>query len=155
MIYSYIEKRRRHRVKKQIRLQKPWLMGAQLDQEVDRVLGIADSGRMDWAITKKTEVSEHPTPESITENQVRSTAKEFGIRPYQLYWFFMRKVTKLQASGRTKHDYLAVLKETAATALKKNLTDEEKITAALLFGRFANVSITHQEALAMLEEGTL
>lgn len=155
MTSEYLEKRRRHKVKKMLRLQKPYLMGALLEQEVDRVLVVADSGKMDWAMTKKVETSDYPTPESITQTNIREVAKEFGVRPYHLYWFFTQKVIKLQASGRTKHDYLAVLREVAVTALKKSLTDEEKITAALLFGQFAGLIITHQEASLMLEEGTL
>jgi len=155
MMSNYLEKRRRHKVKKHLRLEKPWLMGAQLDQEVDRILEIADSGRMDWAMTKKVEVSDHPTPDSVTETHVRETSKKFNIRPYQLYWMFVQKVTKLQASGRTKHDYLAVLKEVAATTIKKNFSDEEKITAVLLFSQFTSLSITRQEAEKMLEEGKI
>lgn len=152
---DFLEKRRRHKVKKMLRLQKPYLMGAQLDQEVDRILGISDSGRMDWAMTKKVEVSDHPTPDSVTEAEVREVAKEFGIRPYRLFWLFMQKVTKYQASGKEKHDYLAVLKECAAQAIKKELSDDEKITAVLLFGQFTNVSITRQQAMLMLEQGTI
>lgn len=155
MMSNFLEKRRRNRTKKMIRLQKPWLMGALLDQEVDRVLGISDSGRMDWAMTKKTEVSDHPTPDSVTEDEVRAIAKEFGVRPYHLYWLFMMKITKYQASGREKHNYLAVLKECASAAIKKELTDEEKITAVLLFGQFTSVTITRQQAEFMLEEGKL
>lgn len=152
---DFLEKRRRHKVKKMLRLQKPYLMGALLDQEVDRILGISDSGRMDWAMTKKVEVSDYPTPDSIKEAHVREVAKEFGVRPYRLYWTFMQKVTKLEASGREKHNYLAVLKECAATTIKKELKDDEKITAVLLFGQFTNVSITRQQAVEMLEQGTI
>lgn len=152
---DFLEKRRRHKVKKMLRLQKPYLMGAQLEQEVDRVLGISDSGRMDWAMTKKVEVSEYPTPDSIKESHVREVATEFGVRPYQLYWNFMQKVTKYQASGREKHNYMAVLKECAATTVKKELKDDEKITAVLLFGQFTNVSITRQQAELMLEQGKI
>lgn len=155
MTSDYLEKRRRNRVKKMLRLEKPFLMGALLDQEVDRVLGLADSGRMDWAMAKKTEITDHPTPDDVTEEEVREVAKQFGVRPYKLYWLFMQKVTKFQSSGREKHNYLAVLKECAVSAIKKELTDDEKITAALLFGQFASLSITRQEAEMMLERGEL
>jgi hypothetical protein len=152
---NYLDKRRRHRVKKMLRLQKPYLMGAQLEQEVDRVLGVADSGKMDWAMTKKVEVSDHPTPDSVSEVEVRSVAKEFGVRPYHLYWVFMQKVTKYQASGKEKHNYLAVLKECAASAIKKELSDEEKITAVPLFGQFTGVSVTRAQAQRMLHKGEI
>ena len=155
VVSDFLEKRRRHKVKKMLRLQKPYLMGAQLDQEVDRVLGIADSGKMDWAMTKKVETSEYPTPDSIKESHIREIAVKYGIRPYVLYWTFMQKVTKYQASGKEKHNYMAVLKECAATAIKKELKDDEKITAVLLFGQFTSVSITRQEAEIMLEQGKI
>lgn len=155
MISNYLEKRRRIKVKKMLRIQKPYLMGALLDQEVDRILGIADSGKMDWAMTKKIEISDHPTPESVTEEEVRETAHEYGVRPYILYWNFMQKITKYQASGRDKHNYLAVLKEVAANSLKKTLKDEEKVTAALMFGQFTNVSITRAQAELMLYKGEI
>src|SRR5690606_98894 len=100
-------------------------------------------------------VSDYPTAKSIKEKEVREVAKQFGIRPYKLYWFFLTKVTKLQASGSQRTDYLAVLKECAAPAINKELTDEEKITAALLFGQFINVSITREDAVAMLERNEL
>lgn len=152
---NYLEKRRRHKVKKMLRVQKPYLMGAQLEQEVDKVMGVADSGKMDWAMAKKVEVSDHPTPDSVTEAEVRDTAKQFGVRPYHLYWVFMQKVTKYQASGKEKHDYLAVLKECAAQAIKKELSDDEKVTAVLLFGQFTHVSITRQQAEIMLYKGEI
>jgi hypothetical protein len=155
MTSDYLEKRRRNRVRKELRLRKPYLMGPQLDQEVDRIMGIADSGRMDWAMAKKTEILDHAEPEDVTEEEIRAIAKEFGVRPYLLYWLFMNKVTKFQASGREKHNYLAVLRECAVPAIKKELTDDEKVTAALLFGQFACVSITRQEAERLLAEGEL
>ena len=155
MTSDYLEKRRRNRIKKEIRLRKPYLMGAMLDQEVDRVLGIADSGRMDWAMAKPTVILDHQNPEDVTPEEVRTIAKEFGVRPYLLYWLFLQKVTKFKASGRTKHNYFAVLRECAVPAIKKELTGDEKVTAALLFGQFASVSITRQEAERLLAEGEL
>lgn len=152
---NYSDKRRRHRVKKMVRLNKPYLVGVWLDLEVDRLLGISDSGKMDWAMTKKVEISDHLTPNSVTEDEVRETAKEFGIRPYHLYWFFLQKVTKYQASGKEKHNYLAVLRECAAQAIKKELSNEEKITAVLLFGQFTGVSVTRQQAELMIFKGEI
>lgn len=154
-VSDYLEKRRRNKIKKQLRLSKPYLMGAQLDQEVDRIMGISDSGVMDWAAIAKTEVSDHPTPESVTQAEVREVAGQFGIRPYHLYWFYMQKVTKLQAGGRKRNDYLAVLKDCATTALKKELSDEEKITAVLMFGAFTNVTVTRADAQRMIFKGEL
>lgn len=152
---NYLDKRRRHKVKKQLRLEKPWLMGTLLEQEVDRILNISDSGRMDWASIKKVETSDHPTPESVVEQEVRDTAKLFGVRPFQLYWHFLQKTTKLDASGKVKNNYLAVLRECAVQAIKKELTDEEKIIAILLFGQFSHVSVTRQEAERMLMRGEI
>lgn len=155
MTFDYLEKRQKNKIKKMLRLQKPYLMGPQLNQEVERIMGIADSGKMDWAMAKKTEVSEYPTPESITEEKIRSIAKEFGLRPYVLYWFFMQKVTKLKASGRDKFDYLEVLKEVASSSLKKSLSDEEKITAVLFFANFTGVNITREQVELLLLKGDL
>ena len=155
MTSDYLEKRRRNRIKKELRLHKPYLMGALLNQEVDRIMGIADSGRMDWAMAKKTEILDHPTVGDVTREEVREVAREFGIRPYQLYWMFMSKVTKYKASGREKHNYLAVLRECAASTIKKELTGDEKVTAALLFAQFASVIITRQEAEGLLQNGEL
>lgn len=152
---SYLDKRRRRKVKKMVRLQKPYLMGDHLEEEIDRLLGISDSGKMDWAMTKKNDSSKHPTPDSVTEMELREVADGFGLRPYHLYWFYMKKVTKLQAAGRDKHDYLAVLEDIASEAIKKELSDEEKVTAALLFAQFTRVTLTRQQALLMVQEGKL
>ena len=152
---NYLEKRRRNKVKKQLRKQKPYLMGAQLDEEVDRVLGLSDSGKMDWAAIQKTEVSDYPTPESVTEKDVREVAKAFGLRPYKLYWFFSQKLNKLTATGRKRNDYMAVLKECASAALKKELKDEEKITGVLFFAQFTNVTVTRHDAELMLFKGEI
>lgn len=155
MTSDYLEKRRRNQVKKKLRLQKPYLMGARLDEEVDKILGLADSGKFDWAMARKVKTSEFPTPDSIKESHVRGVAKQFGVRPYKLYWLYLNKTTKLQASGSQKNNYYAVLKECAAPAINKELTDDEKITAVLLFAQFTNVSITRPEAEAMLERGEI
>ena len=152
---DFIEKRRRNKIKKMVRLQKPYLMGALLNQEVDRLMGVADSGVMDWAVIKKAVISDHPTPESITPDLIRSTAKKFGVRPYQLHWVFTQRINKLDASGRTKSDYLAVLKECVMVALNKKLTDEEKVTAVILFAEFAGTPIARLQAEIMFEQGEL
>jgi hypothetical protein len=155
MTSDYLDKRRRNKIKKELRLHKPYLMGALLDQEVDRIMGVADSGRMDWAMAKKTEILDHPTPDDVKVQEIRDVAKEFGIRPYLLYWLFLQKVNKFLASGRTKHNYLAVLRDCAVPAIRKELTDDEKVTATLLFAQFASVIITRQEVEELLQNGEL
>jgi transposase-like protein len=154
---NYLEKRRRYKVKKELRRTKPWLMGDRLEQEVDRVLGIADSGVMDWAtlVESGKPTSDYPTKDSIKQEHIRSVAREFGVRPYQLYWFFTQKLNKLDAAGRTKSDYMAVLRECATVTLKKSMSDEEKITAATMFAQFANTPISRIDAEIMLDEGKL
>jgi hypothetical protein len=129
---DYLEKRRRNQAKKQLRLTKPYLMGAQLDQEVDRVLGVSDSEGMDWVSILKTEVSDYPTPESVID-KVEKIANEFGLHPWALYWNFNKKVLKLESSGRKKSNYLALLKEIASS--DKKLTETEKIQAICLFSK--------------------
>lgn len=129
---DYLEKRRRYKAKKMIRKKKPWLMGAQLEDEVDRVLGIADSGKMDWAtlVESGKRVSEYPTPESVYP-KIEEVAQQFSLKVWVLYWFFKKKILKLQASGRTKTDYLALLRETATKV--KPLNHTEKCQAMVLF----------------------
>lgn len=129
---DYLEKRRRHKAKKMLRLQKPWLMGALLEQEVDRVLGVADSGKLDWTtlIESGKRVSEYPTPESVIP-KVIEIADKYGVHAWSLYYRFKRKVLKLVASGRKKSDYLALLTEVAATP--QTLNEAEKIQAICLF----------------------
>lgn len=129
---NYADKRRRHQTKKMVRLQKPYLMGQQLDMEVDRVLGIADSGKMDWAtlVESGKSTSQYSTPESVYP-EIEKVADQFSIRQWVLYWHFKKKILKLQASGRTKSDYLALLKETATKV--KPLSNTEKIQALKLF----------------------
>lgn len=153
---EFVEKRRRNQTKKAVRKAKPWLMGQQLETEVDRVLGVADSGKMDWAAAiKKPEASDFPTVESIQQDHVQEVAKEFGLRPYKLYWFFTQKVNKLQATGRSRNDYMALLKECATLALKKELSDEEKKTAAMFWGKFIGVTVTRQQVELLMFKGEL
>lgn len=133
-VSDYLEKRRRYKAKKMLRREKPWLMGDALEQEVDRVLGIADSGKMDWAtlIESGKPTSKYPTPESVYP-EIEAVANQFSIKQWVLYWHFKKRVLKLQASGRRKSDYLALLKETATKV--KPLTNTEKIQALTLFSQ--------------------
>lgn len=152
---DYKEKRRRYKAKKMIRKQKPYLVGQQLDDEVDRVLGVSDSGVMDWGAIKKLEPSAYPTPESITQAEIKTVAEQFSVRPYHLHWVFMQKLTKLNATGRKRHDYLAFLQDCATAALKNELSHDEKVTAALFWARYIGVTITRAEAEKMIFKGEL
>lgn len=129
---EYLEKRRRNQTKKMVRRQKPYLMGAQLEEEVDRVLGIADSGVMDWATVVESgrPASQYQTPESVYPH-IDRIAKQFGIKQSELYYHYKRKVLKYQGSGRTKNDYLAVLEE-CATKMKP-LKRQERIQAVVYY----------------------
>lgn len=129
---DYLEKRRRNQTKKMLRKSKPWLMGAQLDAEVDRVLGVADSGKMDWAtlVESGKPASQYSTPESV-HSKIEEVASQFSIKQWVLYWFFKKRVLKLEASGRRKSDYLALLKEVATKV--KPLSHTEKVQAMVLF----------------------
>lgn len=131
-VSEYLEKRRRHKAKKMLRREKPYLMGDALEQEVDRVLGIADSGKMDWAelVESGKPASPYQTPESVFP-EIEKVANQFSIKQWVLYWYFKKKVLKLQSSGRRKSDYLALLKETATKV--KPLSRTEKVQALVLF----------------------
>lgn len=134
---DYLVKKRRRELKRQLRLNKPWLMGDRLELEVDRRMGVADSGVMDWVMNielGKT-TSDYPTPESV-HKEIESVAGEFGVRQWQLYWIFKKKVLKLEAGGRKKSDYLALLREIAMNfSNNKPLSDEEKALALVLFSK--------------------
>jgi hypothetical protein len=153
---DYLNKRRRNQAKKQLRRTKPYLFGDQLDQEVDRQFGISDSGSMDWAAIQKTEVSDYPTPDSVRYEDVVEIAKEFKLRPYALYWFYLKKVNKLDATGRKKNDYKALLKELAPSVIGKELDFDTKIVAATIYAKdLKSVTLTRSEAESMIMEGKI
>lgn len=131
-VSDYLEKRRRHKAKKMLRKEKPWLMGQQLEDAVDKLLGVADSGKMDWAtlVESGKKSSQYPTPESVYP-KIEEVAAQFSIKEWVLYWFFKKKVLKLQASGRSKTDYLALLRESATKI--KPLNHTEKVQALTLY----------------------
>lgn len=133
-------------------------MGDKLDQEVERVLGIADSGDMDWAtfVESGKGVSEYPTSESIGYEQCVSVAREHNIRPYQLYWFFYKAVERLKSAGRSKTDYLSYLREIATKSVSKELKDDEKLLAIMLYAKnIGGQEITKSKAEEMLLMGEL
>jgi len=154
---DYLNKRRFNQIKKDIRRKKPYLMGEQLDQEVERVLGIADSGAMDWVtyVESGKGTSKHPTPESIGYDECVTVAQEHNMRPYQLYWFFYKAVERLKSAGRSKTDYYAYLKHIAAKSVSKKLTDDEKVLAAMLWSKVGGEEISKAKAEIMLETGVL
>lgn len=155
---NYLATKRRNRARKELRKQYPSLMGQQLEDKVDRVLGIADTGKMDWTqFTKDNSVtSEHPTADSVKYDDVLEIAKEYRLRPYVLYWFYLKKVAKLDASGRKKTDYKALLKELAPSIIGKELDFDTKIVAATMYAKdLKNVMITRPQAESMIMEGKL
>jgi hypothetical protein len=155
---NYLQLKRRNQAKKMIRKKKPYLMGARLEDEVDRVLGIADSGKMDWVtlVEGGKEASEYSSIDSITYQEVLKTAHEYKVRPYILYWMFHQKALKLEASGRNKHDYLALLKTCAASAAKKNLSDSEKKMAAYIYSKnLKGIEIPNLQLDMMIANGEL
>lgn len=156
---SYLIQKQRNKVKKKIRLLHPTLFGQRLEAEVDKVFGVVQSGKMDWAtlvdIVHKTEESKYPTPESITPDDLQGVATEYKTRPYLLYWFYTQKLEKLQAGGRKKYDYMAVLKGCVPHSLKKTLTDPEKKSAAVRFAKFSGATLTDAQVDTMIFSGQL
>lgn len=154
---SYLETKRRNRVRKELRKKYPSLMGQKLEDQVDRHLGIADSGKMDWAILKDNKTtSDHPTPDSVTYDEIVSVAEEYKIRPYVLYWFYMKKVNKIKASGRDKSDYLALIKDIAPSVIGKELDFDTKIVAATMYVKdMKGVTITYPQAEGMVLRGEI
>ena len=148
---DYLALKQRCKIKKQIKKAKPYLFGQKLDIEVDRVMGIANSGKLDWLEimenTKKP--SAYQTPESV-HPQLDDIAKELSIRPWILFWFFNKKVLKLIAGGRTKSDYLALLKDIATSI--KPLTNTQQIQAFALYSKvIKNCPLTTQQAETIME----
>jgi len=155
---NYLETKRRNRARKELRKQYPNLMGQQLEDKVDRVLGIADTGKMDWTkfVDNNSKTSDYPTPDSVKYEDVVEIAKEFRLRPYALYWFYLKKIAKLTASGRDKTNYKALLKELAPGVIGKELDFDTKIVAATIYAKdLKDVMITRQQAEAMIMEGKL
>lgn len=154
---DYLEIKRRNRARKELRKKYPSLMGQQLEEKVDKFLGVADSGKVDWAMFKDNSVtSDYPDPQSVKYDDVVEVAKEFKIRPYMLYWFFMKKVTKLQASGRKKTNYKAVLKEIAPSVIGKELDMDTKIVAATMYAKdLKSVMLTRSQVEGMIIGGEL
>jgi hypothetical protein len=144
---NYLDKYRRNRVKRALRLQKPYLMGALLNQEVDRVLGIADSGKMDWVslIESGKEVSDYPTPDSVI-SLIPEMAKKYQTKNYLVYWFFKKKINSLESSGRFKSNYKAVLEESARKAAESHLSEDARAVALVLF----SADVRKQELSSML-----
>lgn len=155
MLQDYLEKKRRNKVKKQLRRVKPYLMGDKLEQEIDRIMGIADSGKMDWVVAVESgkTASEYPTPESITYEKLVETAEKFMVRPYILYWFFFRKVDKQKTSGRKSSDYLAMLTECAVRAAKADLKSEEKVMALKAYSRNYGQELSQDQIERMIFTG--
>jgi len=160
-LQDFMIQKQRNKVKKELRRVKPYLFGAQLENEVDKVIGVVHTGKMDWAavvnaVKAETE-SKYPTPESIKYENVVAVAEEFGIRPYHLFWFYSQKLEKLQANGRNKFDYMATLRAVAGSILKKkDLEPEEKIVAVQLYAKkLRNITITRQKAETMIFLGEI
>lgn len=155
---NYLATKRRNRAKKELRKTRPHLMGQQLEIEVDRVLKIADTGKMDWTkfVDDNSVSSDYPTADSVKYEDVVEIAKEFRLRPYALYWFYLKKVAKLDASGRKKTDYKALLKSLAPSVIGKELDFDTKIVAATMYAKdLKNVMITRSQAESMIMEGKL
>lgn len=131
-------------------------MGARLEQEVDRLMGIVDSGKMDWLelVENTKNKSAYSTPESITKNEIEEVSEQTGIKTWVLYWFYKQKLLKLKASGREKNDYLALLKEMAAKT--KKLNETQKVQALMLYSReIRKKELSAQEALRIVKRANL
>ena len=153
---EYLAIKRRNKIKKEVKKKYPNLMGQQLNNKVDHILGISDSGKMDWAsFEAPTKTSDYPDVKSVKYKDLKEVAKEFGVRPYILYWFFLKKISKLQASGRSKNDYKALARDLAPACIGKELDFDTKIIAATMFAKLNNVMITRQQAESMILEGKI
>ena len=155
---DYLEVKRRNKIKKQLRKTKPGLMGARLDIEVDRVMGIVDSGKMDWAelVSDSKGTSDYPTPESVRYDDFIEAGTKYKVRPYVLYWFFIKKSTSLKASGRKKANYKAVLFELAPSCIGKRLDRDTKFVAATMFAKdLRGVILTRPQVEEMIIKGNI
>lgn len=153
---AYLDQKRRTKIKKDLRKTKPYLMGWKLDEEVDRVMGVIDSGELDWVqhtATKADPNSTHPTPDSVTKQDVYDMADKYSLRPYVVYWSYKQKVAGLEASGRTKTNYLSLL-EQAAQKAKPVVDSDEKIKAlTVYFSEVLEREVTRSELEIMILEG--
>lgn len=155
---DYLAIKRRNKAKKELRKRYPSLMGQQLEQKVDEVLGTADSGKMDWAelVADSKVVSDYPTPKSVKYEDFLEIGEKYKVRPYVLYWFYSKKISKLQASGRKKNNYKALLKELAPTCIGKELDFDTKIVAATLYAKdLKGVIVTRPQIESMIVSGEL
>lgn len=155
---AHLAIKKRNRARKQLRKIRPHLIGQRLEAEVDRVLNIADSGKMDWAslVADSTKTSDYPDSKSVKYEDFKEIAKEFRIRPYILYWHFIKKVAKLQASGRGKSDYRALAVDLAPTCIGVELDFDTKIVSATIYAKdMKDVMLTRSQAESMIMEGKL
>lgn len=129
-------------------------MSSALEREIDKVLGVVDSGKMDWVtlVESGREASEYSTPESAID-LIPSMSEKYKVRNYLIYWIFKNKILKLRASGRSKSDYSAVLEESAIKASQKNFSEDEKVLAIIAFSKdIQNKSINKVEAEMLLSQ---
>lgn len=154
---NYLEMKRRNRAKKELRKKYPHLMGQQLEDKVDQHLGIVDSGKMDWAMLKDNSVtSDYPTPESLRYEDFLEVGKKYKVRPYVLYWFFKKKVAKLEARGRDRANYKAMLSDVASASIGKELDMDTKIVAATMYAKeLQSVTLTRSQVEGMIVRGEI
>lgn len=154
---NYLAMKRRNRAKKELRRRYPSLMGQQLEDKVDQMLGVADSGRVDWAMFKdNSKTSDYPTPDSVKYEDFVEVGELYRVRPYILYWFFKKKIAKLEARGSDKTDYKALLKDVASASIGKELDFDTKIVAITMFAKeMKNVTITRSQAEGLIVRGEI
>ena len=152
---DYLAIKQRNKLKKDIRRANPSLFGQALDRETDRVMGISRSKKMDWAAVSATitPISQYSTSESVIPH-IEKVATEFNVKQWALWWLFKKKALKLEASGRDKHDYLALLRQIAMSPQK--LSHEEKVLALILFStEIMNEPLSRDEAITTIERAKL
>lgn len=132
-------------------------MGQQLEDKVDQYLGIADSGKVDWAMLKdNSTTSDYPTPDSVEYEDFLEVGKQYKVRPYILYWFYNKKVSKLKARGRDRTNYKALLKDVASSSIGKELDMDTKIVAATMYAKdLKSVMLTRSQVEGMIVRGEL
>ena len=154
---DYLAIKRRLKTKRQLRKQYPHLIGQQLEARVDKILGISDSGKMVWAeIKAPKKTSKYPIPESVKYDDFVEVSEKYRVRPYILYWFYLKKVSKLQASGRKKNNYKGLLLELAPSCIGKELDFDTKIIATTIYAKdLKGVMLTRPQVESMIIEGKL
>jgi len=157
---AYLQQKNRNKVRRELKKTKPYLQGIQLENEIDRILGVIDTGKLDWMKVvnevKPTELSAYSLPESIGYEEIKQVAHEYNVRPYLLYWFYHQKIEQLKSSGRTKYNYLSTLKNVATKIVSRDLDETEKITAAILYAKQIGAKpLTKSQAKMMLLMGEL